>query len=225
MRALDKKFSRNIPSISVAEQALLRQKKAFVAGCGGLGGYICEYLVRAGVGAIAAADGDFFEETNLNRQLLSLQSTLGVNKAFAAAKRAKEINPEVEFTPFDEFFSAEKADAMLSGADIVIDALDNPADRILLEEECGKRGLYLVHGAISGWNAQISVVKPNSGLLKTLYANSAPSPSGCLCPTPAACAALQSAETLKILCGKNSSLEGKLLLADLFNMEFDIIEL
>lgn len=222
---MDKKFSRNIPSISVSEQALLRQKKAFVAGCGGLGGYICEYLVRAGLGAVSAADGDFFEETNLNRQLLSLQSTMGTNKARAAAQRAREINPGIEFTAFDEFFSAEKADSMLLGADIVIDALDNPADRILLEEECGKRGLYLVHGAINGWNAQISVVKPNSGFLKTLYANSAPASSSCLCPTPALCAALQAAEALKILCGRASSLEDKLLLADLSNMEFDIIEL
>ncbi len=222
---MDKRFLRNIPSISETEQEQLRKKKVFVAGCGGLGGYICEYLVRAGVGAVAAADGDIFEETNLNRQLLSLQSTMGINKARAAAGRAKQINPDIEFTAFEEFFSAENADAMLSGADIVIDALDNPADRILLEEECGKRGLYLIHGAINGWNAQISVVKPGSGFLKNLYANSLPSAGSCICPTPAACAALQAAEALKILCGKTSSLEGKMLLVDLFNMEFDIIEL
>lgn len=222
---MDKRFLRNIPSISEAEQNLLREKKVFVAGCGGLGGYICEYLVRAGVGAISAADGDAFEETNLNRQILSLQSTLGTNKARAAKERAQQINPDMHFTAFEEFFTADKAEEMLEGADIVIDALDNPADRIILEEECGKRGLYLVHGAINGWNAQISLVAPGSGFLKNLYADFLPAPSSCLCLTPAICAGLQAAEALKILCGKPSSLEGKMLLADLFNMEFDIIEL
>ncbi len=221
---MDKRFLRNIPSISEAEQEALRGKKVFVAGCGGLGGYICEYLVRAGVGTIAAADGDCFDESNFNRQILSLQSTLGINKSRAAGERAKQINPEVSFTAFEEFFSADKAEKMLEGADIVIDALDSPADRILLEEECGKRGLYLVHGAISGWNAQISVVKPRSGFLKNLYTNALPSAGSCICSTPALCAALQAAEALKLLCGRASSLEGKLLLADLSNMEFDIIE-
>ncbi len=221
---MDKRFLRNIPSISQAEQETLRGKKVFVAGCGGLGGYICEYLVRAGVGAIAAADGDLFEESNFNRQILSLQSTLGINKARAAKERAQQINPEVSFTAFEEFFTADKAEKMLESADIVIDALDSPADRIILEEECGKRGLYLVHGAISGWNAQISLVTPGSSFLKNLYAGALPSASSCLCPTPALCAALQAAEALKILCGRASSLEGKLLLADLLNMEFEIIE-
>lgn len=222
---MDKRFSRNIPSISAAEQEALHEKKVFVAGCGGLGGYICEYLVRAGVGAVSAADGDSFEETNFNRQLLSLQNTLGMNKARAAAQRAQQINPNVSFTAFEDFFTSDRADKMLEGADIVIDALDSPDERILLEEECGKRGLYLVHGAINGWHAQISVVKPGSGFLKNLYAGAARSESSCVCPTPALCAALQAAEVLKLLCGRLSDLEGKLLLADLANMEFETVEL
>ena len=222
---MDKRFLRNIPSISETEQEALREKKVFVAGCGGLGGYICEYLMRAGVGAVSAADGDSFEETNFNRQLLCLQSTLGMNKARAASQRAQQINPNISFTAFEEFFTADSAEKMLEGADIVIDALDNPDERILLEEECGKRGLYLVHGAINGWHAQISVVKPGSGFLKNLYTGAICSESSCVCPSPALCAALQAAEALKILCGRASSLEGKLLLADLANMEFDIIEL
>jgi len=221
---MDKRFLRNIPSISESEQELLHGKNVFIAGCGGLGGYICEYLVRAGVGALSVADGDCFEETNFNRQLLSLQSTLGMSKSRAAAERAQQINPDVKLTVFEEFFSIENAEKMLEGADIVIDALDNPSDRILLEEECGKRGLYLVHGAINGWNAQVSVVKPGSSFLKNLYSDFLPSPSSCLCPTPAICAGLQAAEALKILCGRVSSLEGKLLFADLLNMEFEIIE-
>lgn len=222
---MDKRFLRNIPSITPEEQALLQNKKVFVAGCGGLGGYICEYLVRAGVGSVSAADGDVFEETNFNRQLLSLKSTLGLNKAAVAEERAKQINPEVHFTAFEEFFSAENSEVMLAEADIVIDALDSATSRIVLERECGKRELYLVHGAINGWNAQISVVKPGSGFLENLYEGFVPGDSSCLCPTPALCAAVQAAEAIKILCGKPSALDGKLLLIDLLNMEFDIIEL
>ena len=85
---MDLRYSRNIPAISPEEQAALKDKKVLVLGCGGLGGYIIENLLRMGVGAITAVDGDSFDESNLNRQLLAAEKTLGINKAIAAAQRA-----------------------------------------------------------------------------------------------------------------------------------------
>ena len=83
---MEKRFLRNIPAITEAEQTLLGQKTVAVVGCGGLGGYLIEFLGRVGVGTIRVIDGDGFEETNLNRQLISEPALLGVNKAEAAVQ-------------------------------------------------------------------------------------------------------------------------------------------
>ncbi len=218
-------FSRNIPSISAEEQAILKTKKAVVIGCGGIGGYIVEYLSRLGVGQITVCDGDKFDETNLNRQLLSDTENIGKSKAFSAADRVKKINPDAEAAAFDEFFAEDNADEILNGADVVLDALDNIPSRLYLEEKCAEKGLTIVHGAVSGWNGQIAVIPPKSGILKKLYSFGANEEKSCLSFTPAFCASIQSAEALKILCGRKSTLEGKILAVNLLSMDFQVIEL
>ena len=82
---MEARYARNIPALSATECEILRQKRVLVVGCGGLGGHVIDQLARIGVGSIRAVDGDVFEETNLNRQLLSSVPLLGVNKAKAAA--------------------------------------------------------------------------------------------------------------------------------------------
>ena len=85
---MEERYIRNIGALTEQECAHLRTRTVFVAGCGGLGGYLIEMLLRLGVGTIRAADGDTFEASNLNRQLLSSPSLLGMPKAEAAAARA-----------------------------------------------------------------------------------------------------------------------------------------
>ena len=80
---MEERYIRNLGALTEEECALLRTKTVFVAGCGGLGGYLIEMLLRLGVGTIRAADGDAFEASNLNRQLLSSPSALGKPKAEA----------------------------------------------------------------------------------------------------------------------------------------------
>ena len=78
---MEPRYARNIPALTEEECALLRQKRVLVVGCGGLGGHIIDQLCRIGVGIIRAVDGDVFEPTNLNRQLLSDVLRLGISKA------------------------------------------------------------------------------------------------------------------------------------------------
>ena len=79
------RYIRKIPALSEAECAAFQGKTVAVIGCGGLGGYLIEYLARIGVGSIRCVDGDVFEENNLNRQLLSTPVLLGTSKVTAAA--------------------------------------------------------------------------------------------------------------------------------------------
>ena len=144
--------------------------------------------------------------------------------ALAAKTRSGEINPFVELEAVDDFFCEENADILLADADIVVDALDNVASRLLLEEKCSEKNITIVHGAVLGWNAQISVVKPKSGMLKRLYSGGTIGEKTCLGFVPQFCASLQCAEAVKILLGRKSTLEGKILFANLMAMDFNIIE-
>ncbi len=220
---MEERFSRNVPAISEEEQLMLKDKKAVVIGCGGLGGYVIENLVRLGVGYLTVVDGDKFDISNLNRQILSTEDTLGMPKAVVAAMRAKKVCPFAEVEAITEFFTSENAQRILEGADVVIDALDNVASRLLLEEKCTQLGITIVHGAVEGWNAQVAVVPAGNGMLSRLYKNGVSGSKTCLGFTPAFCASIQSAQALKVLCGRKSVLEGKLLLASLNSMDFNII--
>ena len=221
---MEERYRRNLPAISAEEQAALKEKRVLVAGCGGLGGYLIEHLARMGVGRITAVDGDVFEESNLNRQLLSAPALLGRGKALCAKERAEAVNPAVHVTAAAQYLTAENADALLRGQDLALDALDGVPARLLLAGACARQGVPLVHGAVQGWSAQVSVIPPGSDLLQRLYAGAAEPREKTVLPfTAAFCASVQAAEAVKLLCGRASALEGRLLLADLQHMDWDLL--
>ena len=111
---MEERYSRNVPAISAEEQAALAEKRVLIAGCGGLGGNLLEHLARLGVGHITAVDGDVFEASNLNRQLLSTPALLGYGKAAAARQRAGQVNPAVSVTAAAEFLTEERSGEVLA---------------------------------------------------------------------------------------------------------------
>ena len=195
----------------------------FIAGLGGLGGYLLEHMLRLGPGFIRAADGDLFDETNLDRQLLSAPSQLGRPKAEAAAERAKLVAPGLDFEAVSEFLDGENCLRLLRGCALALDGLDNAESRLVLERGCAQVGIPLVHGAASGLCFEAGVVPPGSGMLARLY------PPGRQAmdrmargPAVAACAAIQCAQAEQMLRGERPTLWGKLLTADLAGPSFDI---
>lgn len=218
---MEERYIRNLGALTEAECSLLRKKTVLVAGCGGLGGYLIEMLLRLGVGEIRAADGDCFEASNLNRQLLSAPALLGRSKAETAAERAAAVNPEVRFAAVPEFVTEANADELVRGCDAVLDALDNIASRRLLANACAEAGIPLIHGAICGWNAQAAVVLPGDDMMDRIYPESAALKSkASLSFTPPFCAALQTALCVRLLTGRGVE-AGKLYIADLLDMEMD----
>ncbi len=221
---MEERFIRNIPSISEEEQRALRGRRVLVAGCGGLGGYLIEYLARMGLGGMTVVDGDVFEASNLNRQLLSAPALLGTSKARAAADRVRLIDPKISVRAVEAFLDGENADGLIAGHDLALDALDSVASRLVLEDACARQGVSLVHGAIQGWMAQITVVPPGDGALRRIYGGPTRSGDKTSLPfTPPLCAAVQAAEAVKLLCGRESALAGKLLLVDLKNRDWEMM--
>lgn len=197
------RYSRNIPALSEAECALLRGKTVAVIGCGGLGGYLIEYLTRLGIGAIRCVDGDVFEQSNLNRQLLSAPSLLGTSKAEAAANRVQAINSQVQVQAIPQFLDETNASTLIAGCDAVIDALDNIPARKTLATACAQAQIPLIYGAIQGWVAQAAICMPGDGLMEQLYpAHAVIKDKSVLSFTPALCAAIQTALCIKLLTGR-----------------------
>lgn len=215
---------RNIPALSGEDMEKLAGSKVLVAGCGGLGGNIIEYLARAGVGALTVVDGDVFEASNLNRQILCTSQNLGQSKALAAADRVRAIDPEIDVTPVCEFLTKENASALMADADLVVDALDNASARLVLEDAAADAGLAIVHGAICAWDLQVMLVPPGSGLLHQMYPEDyVPASKTSLPVTPAACAAMEASLALRYLTGGRTALDKCMLIGSLKDMSFDII--
>lgn len=123
----------------------LARSKVLIVGVGGVGGYALEMIVRCGVGSLKIVDGDVFDETNLNRQILADRSNIGKSKAEEGARRAQSINPDIEVCAVCSAFNESTAGAILSDCyDYVLDCIDSVKDKVLLITECHKHGLKCI---------------------------------------------------------------------------------
>ena len=220
------RYVRNIGTITEKEQNLLAAKSVCVIGCGGLGGGVIEGLARMGVGHITAVDCDVFDKSNLNRQVLSNEENIGRAKAEEAAEQMNKINSDVQVQALQQMLDVDSAEEIIAGHDLIVDALDGPDARIVLEAACEKLGLPLVHGAIEGWNGQVAVIMPGDKLLKSIYGEECEQVDRPSCPsfTPAIVSAVQVSEAVKVLLGKEETLAGRMLTIDLLNNDFEIID-
>lgn len=222
---MEARYIRNIPALTEEEMSLLRSKRVLVVGCGGLGGHLIDQLTRIGIGSIRAVDGDVFEESNLNRQLLSEVPLLGVSKAEAAAGRVRRVNPQVICEPVTAFLTEENAADLLAGCDAVLDGLDNIQSRKILACACEKAGIPYIYGAIAGWVAQAAISLPGDHLMDILYPEETVlTDKSVLSFTPALCASMQVSLCIKQLLGRSVE-TGTVYHFDLLNQEFEAIPL
>ena len=223
------RYLRNALAISPEDQELLAGCRALVVGCGGLGGFVLEYLGRLGVGNLRAVDPDTFSEGNLNRQLLSSSLNLGRPKALAAAQRMQAVNPLALVEGVQAYLTEENAAQLLEGCQVALDCLDSIPARRTLQHACARAGVPLVHGAIGGWLGQVCVILPGERLLDQIYPDASAEhgeeyEQGALAFTAGMTAAAQAAEAVKLLLGK-PSLRGELLVLDLLNGSFERLRL
>lgn len=222
---MEPRYVRNLSALTEAECTLLRGMRVAVIGCGGLGGHLIDQLARIGVGFIRVVDGDVFEPSNLNRQLLSEVPLLGTSKVQAAKDRIARVNPDIQVDAIHAFLTQENAAKILDDCHAVLDGLDNIESRKILSAACRKAGIPYIFGAIQGWVAQAAVSMPEDNLLEILY------PEGTvirdksvLSFTPALCASMQVSLCIKLLTGRPVE-TGTVYYFDLLNQEFEAIPL
>jgi molybdopterin/thiamine biosynthesis adenylyltransferase len=223
------RYDRNRTTISEEDNKLLAEKHVCIVGSGGLGGYILEMLARIGVGHITIIDGDVFDESNLNRQLLSDETVLGRKKVDVAMERHARVNSLVQVKGIDKFLTSENAKELIAGHDVVIDALDNIDTRFILQETAEELGIPMVHGAIAGWYGQVATIMPGDRTLDMIYRHKekkgAETKLGNLSFPPATVASLEVAETIKVLLDRGEILRHQILFIDLLNQDFHRFEL
>ena len=131
---------------------ILRNANVLVVGVGGVGAYAAEMIVRAGVGHITIADADKVTESNINRQLVALHSTIGREKCDILAERLRDINPEIDISVVNRFIKDSETDALLDSApfDYVVDAIDTLSPKLALIKGALDRGIPLVSSMGAG---------------------------------------------------------------------------
>ena len=180
-------------------------------------------------------DGDDFEETNLNRQLLCTGRNLGTSKVLSAGRHLSRINPAVEARLERRRLTAENAGDLLQGADLAMDCLDNLPDRFVLEAAARRSAIPLVSAAVGGVSGQLTVVYPQDPPDLGLYAVYGPPQNaprfgaearlGTLPQAVWTLASLAASEALKILLQTGSGLHRQLLIFDLMDNRFEVAEL
>ena len=225
------RYSRHIllDPIGIDGQTRIRESRLLIVGAGGLGSPAALYLASAGVGKIILADGDTVDLTNLQRQILHGQSSLGLAKALSGQTALARINPEVAVVPITERLAGQQLEALVADVDAVLDCCDNFDTRHAVNRACVAYRVPLISGAAIRFSGQVAVFdarRADSPCYHCLFPEGEDAEemrcavTGVFAPLTGIIGATQAAEALKLISGAGQSLAGRLLLLDALNMEW-----
>lgn len=224
------RYARHIilPEFGKTGQEKLKQSSVLVVGAGGLGSPVAMYLAAAGVGKIGIVDFDIVEVSNLQRQIIHGQNTLGQPKAESARNRVLDINPHVEVVLHEVALSSANALDIVKDYDVVADGTDNFPTRYLVNDACVLTGKPNIYASIFRFDGQATVFNLDDGpCYRCLYPDPPPpgmvpscAEGGVLGVLPGVVGCLQALETIKVLTGIGQSLTGRLLTYDALGQKF-----
>ena len=218
------RYSRQImiPQIGEKGQEKLKRAKVFIAGVGGLGSPVSIYLTAAGVGHLRMVDHDRVDLTNLNRQVVHWSGDVGKRKVESAQEKLNKLNPNVTVETLSVTISEENASELITGFDLIVDAMDNLPTRYLLNKKAIEHGIPFFHGAVNGFEGRAMTVIPGkTACLRCLYRGPVPeSKFPVIGVTPAVIGCIQATEVIKYLVGSGELLGNRLLAYDGLNLKF-----
>lgn len=229
------RYSRHLvmPQIGRDGQRKLKAASVLVVGTGGLGSPASMYLAAAGIGRIGLVDYDTVEVTNLQRQIVHSESTLGMLKVESAAMRLRGLNPHITIETYREPLTSENAFDILTPYDVIVDGTDNFPTRYLLNDAAVMLGKPLIYGSVYRFEGQVSVFGIKEGPCYRCLLPEPPAPglvpgcaeAGVLGAVPGTIGTLQATEVIKLILGVGQPLVGRLLLYDALDITFDTITL
>ncbi len=226
------RYIRNFDTLNTMEQDFLIKSHVSIIGLGGLGGGVCEMLARTGLGNLTLIDGDSFETSNLNRQILSTEALIGKSKAMAAANRVHAINSSIVVNHVMEYANDSNLYDLIKKSDLAVDCLDTIDSRFVLQRAAKKAGIPIVSGAIAGVSGQVTVFFPEDRGYELIYGDKGQARSqgvetktGNLSYCAMLVASLQTSECIKILLGRGDILRNKIMIIDLWTNTFETMAL
>ena len=229
------RYSRQImlPQIDIDGQDKLNNSRVLVLGVGGLGCPAAQYLAAAGIGSIVLVDPDTVDQTNLQRQILFSGEDVGLRKVEAAKKRLSAINPEINIELISQVLEGESLLQEIYRADVVLDCTDNFTSRFAINKACVISETPLVSGAAIRMSGQLAVYdfrQPDAPCYNCLYDEQSNeqlscSESGVLGPVVGTIGTMQALEAIKLIAGFGKTLNGRLMIFDALNMEWQTMEL
>ncbi len=229
------RYSRHLimPEVGMDGQLRLKEAKVLLIGTGGLGAPLGLYLAAAGVGKLGLVDFDVVDFTNLQRQVTFGTSDVGKAKTEAARARLSDLNPDIEIEAFDTKLTSENALELFRDFDIIVDGTDNFPTRYLVNDACVLSGKPNVYGSIFRFEGQVTVFGlPDGPCYRCLYPEPPPpglvpscAEGGVLGVLPGIVGSIQALETIKLIIGKGTSLQGRLLSFDALEMTFNEFKL
>jgi len=231
-----RRYSRQImlPEIGIHGQEKLKQAKVIVIGAGGLGCPVLQYLAAAGIGRIAIAEFDMVNESNLQRQVLYGSDDIGKLKSIIATNRVEHLNDLVKTDRINLKIDTSNSLRVLKEFDVVVDSTDNLQSRYVINDSCVILGIPMVHGAIYKYEGQVSVFNYRGGPTYRCYnpqvknsdfKNPQPAESGLLGVLPGITGTFMANEVIKIVTGSGNVLSGKVLIFNIYNYSFNIMEI
>ena len=224
-----KRYSRHLimPEVGVEGQEKLINSSVLCIGAGGLGSPLALYLAAAGVGHLGILDFDVVDFSNLQRQIIHSEKTIGELKVESAKKRLLELNSDIKVTTYNEMLTSENAMEIIKDYDIIVDGTDNFATRYLVNDSCVLLGKPNVYGSIFRFEGQVSVFDAKKGpCYRCLYPEPPPpglvpscAEGGVLGILPGIIGTLQAAEAVKLILEKGNPLIGRLLFLDVLEMQ------
>ncbi len=220
----------SLPQIGIEGQKKISNSSILVIGAGGLGSPVLMYLVAAGVGRIGIIDYDEVDVSNLQRQIIHSNSSIGVNKAESAKTRLEDLNPDIEIEIWKDRLTPNNAlEICGKGWDLIIDGTDNLPTRYLIDDVSSLIDVPWIYGSIYRFEGQVSVFQYQGGPNYRDLFPEPPAPGsipscvdgGVLGVLPGVIGSIQATEAIKIIVGMDNVLSGKLLIYDADNMEFN----
>ena len=209
----------------------IRAASILVVGAGGLGSPVIQYLAGAGVGVIGIVDGDRVDSTNLQRQVLFDEAAVGMRKVDVAVAKVRSLNSDVTVVPIATWLDGENAVGLVEEYDIVVDASDNFATRLAVNDAAAGAGIPFIHGAAIQWEGLVAAFEPQVGpCYRCLFPEMPGSETTCsdvgvLGAVTGVIGSLMAVETIKHIIGSPDRLIDRLITYDARSARFDSLKI
>lgn len=224
------RYSRHIllPEIGLEGQQRIAQAHVLVIGLGGLGSAAALYLAAAGIGKLTICDHDSVDATNLQRQIVHDEAHVGIGKAISAQRRLTALNSHVKVDALAERAEGPLLDALVTAADVVVDASDNFATRHAINQACVTYKKPLVSGAAVAFDGQFAVfdARQDAGCYHCVFPDTSQpeevrcATNGVFAPLVGIIGSMQANEALKLAAGLTTAMANRLLLLDARSMSW-----